>query len=858
MTSTKSSSIVALPHVIGGRVALSEIIHSVVHGAMQELRELQTRLMETSPSERKGPMLKYIIHTRAQFIKLLVLVRWSVSFSSDIGKCIDVVAYMRGLQQHLTSAAYEIELSRQLLRDATVPAPPISLARHVLTVGELPQMTLQRFVDLLPVSPKTTLETLHLLSSIISLRLALHEIIPAELQVKQIKNGRCYISSIQWDGELSCSGLKSNWVLLKFTDRNIKNISNQRMKMLINTSNEILAKNKDSDPFVALYSHLENFLLSMRIEKLHADSLLILRSRKFKNVSQILTNVNYDSANRILVLNYWNNDGNYITIQMAKLDQNYLSEATLSKQTPATRLVVDWTCFGKLYSREPIETDSVNQILERFITRHINMIQSDLTKRLLATGFFNVHHVSDSKDSNSKILNVSFLGSKASLLLKICENTGEIQYIFNQTSGTIKDIQGFSEILAFRSEAIIEEISLVASQCEWIVSKECPVTAAMESLAYMRRHIFLTREPWAANNYLTIDLASLKAYALIDLFLNPVVIPVEHEGSSLIPINADFLFNNIGMILIEKTVLRLHNEFSAYNVNIKTQMKDHQKAICSINSNELGALWSYPNVFIVIQSGKNKKDQAMVKFAAKSKHKITPSTNGKLKEFKISNQFKYMIDFENSNIQFEFTGPLEKDIVSIFLQTWARLGLLFQLAKCLPKISASVLSMSEIGLEVKYSDEYSTSISPRADGKVDFLIQNNLNPHFRITSFLQGISGNIDELLFWLNFLKCSVGFFKILSKIDESEIATVFVHTPVNFALYSGSAAKKKMINLKVVKQDESLIAEIMPLSINLTKTKFQSIILGMDGTFIEKSKTMRVPASLTFDIVQKLLNMS
>ena len=169
---------------------MSEIpIHQSSHEPMNHVNSLTNRETGSGNVQKKLRMLNFTSDRRAQFIKILILLRWAQR-AEAVGKVIDLNVWLNTrLQEYRDCISWIGELKRMLvpLRD---PNPDIRTALQVLSLGKAPWLSDLGYLPPELHSPQQILDTLRKIDTLISIRLNLHTNIPPAFRDFSIASGR--------------------------------------------------------------------------------------------------------------------------------------------------------------------------------------------------------------------------------------------------------------------------------------------------------------------------------------------------------------------------------------------------------------------------------------------------------------------------------------------------------------------------------------------------------------------------------------------------------------------------------------------------------------------------------------------
>ncbi|KAJ5496375.1 Mediator complex subunit Med14 [Penicillium fimorum] len=197
-----------LPHITQGFFPFGTLVNRSVQECWNELSELITELatiqvpasggsingkpagnQSSENVHKKLRLLDFAHAKRAEFIKLLVLSQWSRQ-AADVSRLIDIQGFIRTRHQSYDAALqYVGEVKRDLVR-AQVANPDLKTAVEVLSKGRVASLPDLGYKPPTPLTARATLKKLLKLNRIISVRLALHDSVPAPLRNYQVHDGR--------------------------------------------------------------------------------------------------------------------------------------------------------------------------------------------------------------------------------------------------------------------------------------------------------------------------------------------------------------------------------------------------------------------------------------------------------------------------------------------------------------------------------------------------------------------------------------------------------------------------------------------------------------------------------------------
>ncbi|CAH7667443.1 mediator complex subunit MED14-domain-containing protein [Phakopsora pachyrhizi] len=187
------------PHL----VPLQFVIQRTIAQVFSELQGVAEISPTLDDFERKKRLIDYVIHSRRQIIKLLVLVKWSLN-SSSVHKImvsfdflyytiIRIVAFLQRQNQEFERTVNILRSSKENFYTARMRNYDIPTALQVLTNGypTLPSQTLEQFQSKRPLSDERVIELMNELNELIRFRLVgSNEVLPKQFRSYRIGDGR--------------------------------------------------------------------------------------------------------------------------------------------------------------------------------------------------------------------------------------------------------------------------------------------------------------------------------------------------------------------------------------------------------------------------------------------------------------------------------------------------------------------------------------------------------------------------------------------------------------------------------------------------------------------------------------------
>ncbi|KAG0144758.1 hypothetical protein CROQUDRAFT_659573 [Cronartium quercuum f. sp. fusiforme G11] len=203
------------PHLVPLQVVIQNTIAQV-------FKELQI-VAETSPSlddfERKKRVIDYVIHSRRQIIKLLVLVKWSAN-AAPTHKIMSIVGFLQRQNQQFERTVNILKASKDSFYSARLRNYDIPTALQVLTQGHptLPGSLVEQLETKPRLEDEEVIGVLEKMDEAIRYRLAgTKEVIPKEFRSYTIADGRVTFrveNMFECSATLGGAGPNAIWYLL--------------------------------------------------------------------------------------------------------------------------------------------------------------------------------------------------------------------------------------------------------------------------------------------------------------------------------------------------------------------------------------------------------------------------------------------------------------------------------------------------------------------------------------------------------------------------------------------------------------------------------------------------------------------
>ncbi|XP_041439684.1 mediator of RNA polymerase II transcription subunit 14 isoform X2 [Xenopus laevis] len=291
---------------------LSTLIEFLLQRTYQELNVLADLLPRKSDMERKIEIVQFASRTRQLFVRLLALVKWANN-AGKVEKCAMISNFLDQQTILFVDTADRLaSLARDALVHARLPSFAIPYAIDVLTTGSYPRLPTCIRDKIIPPDPITKSEkqaTLQQLNQILRHRLVTTDL-PPQLANLTVANGRVkFRVEGEFEATLTVMGDDPDipWRLLKLEilveDKETGDGRALVHSMQINFIHQLVQSRlfADEKPLQDMYNCLHSFCLSLQLEVLHSQTLMLIRERWGD-----LVQVDRYLAGKFLTLTVWN------------------------------------------------------------------------------------------------------------------------------------------------------------------------------------------------------------------------------------------------------------------------------------------------------------------------------------------------------------------------------------------------------------------------------------------------------------------------------------------------------------------------------------------------------------------------
>lgn len=451
-----------IPHITTNIIPLSDILRKFSEFSYAELSHITQ--IQPSNEAKKKKLLELIVYLRQEYIRLFVLTKWSKISAQDFSKLIDLLAWLREQTNHFTNLIWATKSINQSLLSAKLPNPDLITALEVFTDGR-PTLPSHNLIES-KLTPQKILQTLKDLNVILSMKFALADSIPDKFLNYDIKDGRIFIYTDDYEFQVSVIDENSPFFMIDFKF-NFGDFEPSRK--LLRIANDALR----IGGFVELNKILTNYTNTMKLYMIH------LKLNELKNIKHV-----YHADKFQIVIHYWINSyvfkNSYIEIGLNKdnsIIYRWFKQNEFVQTFHDVKYIDDF--LNDIYYKHAVS------ILEQIddLTVHKSVLQINEKTGLfyfknstpLMNNFLKKLNTDDFKNIN---LNLRFL--------RMDHKFTEISTILSVTEWILNDIIKLSP----------QELSRLSIQHQFSQS---------DNLAFLSRNLkFYTRKEWPSNWFLIL------------------------------------------------------------------------------------------------------------------------------------------------------------------------------------------------------------------------------------------------------------------------------------------------------------------------------------------------------------------
>ncbi|KAI8848712.1 mediator complex subunit MED14-domain-containing protein [Chytridium lagenaria] len=295
--------------VTDGMVPLKEVLDRMIQQAFGGLQNMSETLPSSNDLDKKTTLLRYTTTTRSQFMKLLVLFRWS-KIAQDMQKVQNLLVFLEGQDMSFVAAADGLVRIHGEMKNARNQNYDVVTAIDVLTTGHyhrLPSIIKKTLIGQTPLTRPEIIKTISFLEQSLYKRLLFEEVIPIAFRNSmRIENGSVLFTvpnefevsltlqtaaeGFQWEinflNILVNSGVSELKDVTRLQDHALRDIAETaRQKLRVDTKEFTDVQNFDKRrsrelwPLVSLFDHLHLICLKLQLEILKIQAGNLLRTR---------------------------------------------------------------------------------------------------------------------------------------------------------------------------------------------------------------------------------------------------------------------------------------------------------------------------------------------------------------------------------------------------------------------------------------------------------------------------------------------------------------------------------------------------------------------------------------------------
>ncbi|KAF3843314.1 hypothetical protein F7725_002163 [Dissostichus mawsoni] len=257
-------------------VRLSLLIEFLLQRTYHEITLLSELLPRKTDMERKIEIVQFASRTRQLFVRLLALVKWA-SNAGKVEKCAMISSFLDQQTILFVDTADRLaSLARDALVHARLPSFAIPFAIDVLTTGSYPRLPTCIRDKIIPPDPITKVEkqtTLSQLNQILRHRLVTTDL-PPQLANLTVANGRV---KFRVEGEFEATLTLEILVEDKETGDGRTLVHSLQVNFIHELVQARLCA--DEKPLQDMYNCLHSFCLSLQLEVLHSQTMMLIRER---------------------------------------------------------------------------------------------------------------------------------------------------------------------------------------------------------------------------------------------------------------------------------------------------------------------------------------------------------------------------------------------------------------------------------------------------------------------------------------------------------------------------------------------------------------------------------------------------
>lgn len=343
--------------------------------------------------QKKLRMLNYVSDRRAQFIKILILLRWARQ-AGAVGKVIDLNVWTRNRLGDYDACIWWMGELKRRLAPLRAPNPDIKTALEVLSDGKVSWLPDHGYLPPETLSPQQLLRTLRKINTLLSIRLSLHESIPLPFKQYTIADGRAtFRVPDEFEVDLSIAEEDPTSQLYFIDFRFIFSPTPAELPagglrdVVENRANEILKR----EGLQGLFDSLHNFTLTHKLNVLRNQAFEMARGTWSE---QLIV----EAVHRSIVVQYWSSrpgGKNWIEIGIKRGTAPASSHTLTMQRMP--HIASRWFRSGKEIYDIPLTMKlgglSLWDTLRQVIALHTSYIFEQTAAKLRECSLYSGHYL---------------------------------------------------------------------------------------------------------------------------------------------------------------------------------------------------------------------------------------------------------------------------------------------------------------------------------------------------------------------------------------------------------------------------------------------------------------------------------
>ncbi|KAK9473042.1 mediator complex subunit MED14-domain-containing protein [Dipodascopsis tothii] len=495
-----AGAVPAIAHISDNFLPLAYVVARTVEHTYAELVNILETFPAANDSTRKRKFLGFLVHTRQQFIKLLVLTQWARS-ASEVSRVIDVVSWLGGQKNCFVNVIWALQSVKHGLSSARLPNPDIGTALEVFTRGQ-PRLSTFNFVPPPALTARRVLGVLHDLNVLLSIRLALYENIPPPFRRFSIGNGRVtFVVRDEFEVDVGIAdddpGARFFLIDFRFLFAAAGALGSGIRSEVERVADEFLA----TKGLAGLYDFLHNFTLSYKLLLIHRQAQALT-----KGVWADIVKIAFVPDSQLISVQYW----------LGRPGGRNAFEIGLLR---AKTLGVRWTPEGRarpfLFALDQTEI-SAERILSKVVTLHRQYLLALVYKHFVASpAYAQVPHLITPQVHDMK-LRVELAPTKVTYLTiepltgrAVFETTSDLVRYAERSLNSQRDVAqtAATVLVSLRHLSMQQELEAVAAGCGWNTFRitNIKVDDVRQKLgAGVRQISTLRRDAWPAGWFVVV------------------------------------------------------------------------------------------------------------------------------------------------------------------------------------------------------------------------------------------------------------------------------------------------------------------------------------------------------------------